>query len=338
MLNLISISFSLKDETRELALPFIEDWYDTDKKHVIQATSGSTGTPKLIRIKKNQMRASARMTGEFFNLSACENALLCISPEYIGGKMMIVRALEFKLKLYTAPISANPIEVLDLPIDFAAMVPLQVQTILEQNPEKLNLIRYLIIGGAPVSRQLEKQLLEYSCEAYSTFGMTETISHIALKRLNNTNAPFIGIGESSFSTRDGQLTVNSPELGISNLVTNDVVEIIHPQAFLWKGRSDHVINTGGVKVFPEQIEQKLSSHFQHGDYFITSVPDERFGQCVVAIILKDKISKEELMSSCGVLLEKYEQPKKVYVAGHFVYLANNKLDRTGTLRELGYRA
>ncbi len=334
MLDLISISNSLKDETRELALPFIEEWYAKDKKQILQATSGSTGTPKLIALQKDQMSASARMTGEFFNLSACKNALLCISPEYIGGKMMIVRAIEFQLKLYTAPISANPIEALDLPIDFAAMVPLQVQTILEQNPEKLNLIRNLIIGGAPVSAQLEKQLQAYSCQAYSTFGMTETISHIALKRLNNTNAPFEGIGKSSFSTLDDQLIVDAPELGLSHLVTNDVVEIIHPQAFQWKGRSDHAINTGGVKVFPEQIEQKLSNHFQPTHYFISSAPHERLGQCVVAVILKDKITEQEFMSACRELLEKFEQPKNVYVAEHFIYLANNKLDRTATLGEL----
>jgi len=273
------------------------------------------------------------MTGDFFQLDKCHTALLCISPEYIGGKMMLVRAMEYQLTLYTTPVNANPIKELTVPIDFAAMVPLQVQTILDTNPEKLDLIRYLIIGGAPVSKQLEEQLQTSSCIAYSTFGMTETISHIALKRLDNTNAPFVGIGKSTFAEKEGCLVVTSPELDIKDLMTNDVIELISSTSFRWKGRNDNVINTGGVKVYPEQIEQQLSGSFNTEHFFISSKKDERLGECVIAVLLRPKIKKEEFQKACIQLLSKYEQPKELFVAEQFVYLANNKLDRIGTLSQ-----
>jgi O-succinylbenzoic acid--CoA ligase len=242
--------------------------------------------------------------------------------------------MEYQLTLYTAPVNANPIKELTVPIDFAAMVPLQVQTILDTNPEKLDLIRYLIIGGAPVSKQLEEQLQTSSCIAYSTFGMTETISHIALKRLDNTNAPFVGIGKSTFAEKEGCLVVTSPELDIKYLMTNDAIEIINSTSFHWKGRIDNVINTGGVKVFPEQVEQKLSSKFNTEHFFISSKKDERLGESVIAVLLQNEINKEDFKNQCTRLLEKYEQPKESYVLEHFVYLANHKLDRKRMLNEI----
>jgi o-succinylbenzoate---CoA ligase len=334
MLKFISISKNHNDETQLKAIPFIEEWKNESKTFITQQTSGSTGKPKLISIDKRQLIASARMTGDFFQLEKCQSALLCISPEYIGGKMMLVRAMEYQLDLYTAPINANPIKELTVPIDFAAMVPLQVQTILATNPEKLDLIRYLIIGGAPVSKQLEERLQTSSCIAYSTFGMTETISHIALKRLDHTNTPFVGIGKSIFSENNGCLVVTSPELGIKYLMTNDAIEIINSTSFHWKGRIDNVINTGGVKVFPEQIEQKLSSKYNTEHFFIASKKDERLGESVIAVLLQNEINKEDFKNQYTQLLEKYEQPKESYVLEHFVYLANHKLDRKRMLNEI----
>jgi O-succinylbenzoic acid--CoA ligase len=312
----------------------MEEWRNDKIQFITQLTSGSTGKPKRITIDKKQLIASARMTGDFLGLEHCTSALLCISPEYIGGKMMLVRALEYNLTVYTAPISSNPISELTVPIDFAAMVPLQVQTILERNPEKLNLIRYLIIGGAPVSRKLEEQLQAFACIAYSTFGMTETISHIALKRLDNTNAPFVGMGKSTFSEENGCLVVTSPELGIERLMTNDAVVLIDETSFRWKGRIDNVINTGGVKVYPEQIEEKLSGAYNTEHFFIASKNHERLGKCVIAVLLRSEIKKEEFQKTCIQLLSKYEQPKELFVVEQFVYLANNKLDRIATLKEL----
>ena len=334
MLKFISISNNSKDETQTSAITFIEEWLNAEKTFITQQTSGSTGNPKLISINKSQLIASARMTGEFFQLDNCKTALLCISPDYIGGKMMLVRAMEYQLQLYTAPINANPIAELKTQIDFAAMVPLQVKTILDYNPEKLDLIRYLIIGGAPVSKQLEERLQASTCIAYSTFGMTETISHIALKRLDNTNAPFVGIGKSTFSENNGCLVVTSPELGIKDLMTNDAIDLINSTSFHWKGRIDHVINTGGVKVFPEQIEQKLSGIFNTEHFFIASKKEERLGECVIAILLGSEIDKENFKNACTQLLDKYEQPKELHILEHFVYLANNKLDRIRMLNEI----
>lgn len=334
MLKFISISKNHKDETQIKAIHFMKDWKNKGEEFITQQTSGSTGEPKLISIKKNHLIASARMTGDFFQLEKCKTALLCISPEYIGGKMMIIRALEYQLKLFTAPVIANPIKELTVPIDFAAMVPLQVQTILDSNPAQLDLIRFLIIGGAPVSKKLEERLQSSRCITYSTFGMTETISHIALKRLDQSSAPFVGIGKSIFSANNGCLIVTSPELDIKDLKTNDAVDILDSTTFHWKGRIDNVINTGGLKVYPEQIEHKLSSKFNTEHFFITSKKDERFGERVIAVLLQSEIKKDDFNNQCMQVLKKYEQPKESYVLEHFVYLANNKLDRKRMLNEI----
>jgi O-succinylbenzoic acid--CoA ligase len=187
---------------------FLALWED-ENDSIDQLTSGSTGTPKKIKINKNLMRASARMTGAFFNLAKGQTALLCISPEFIGGKMMVVRSIEFELEIYATEISSTPLKNLNQPIDFAAMVPMQVSETLTHHPEKLNLIRNLIIGGAPVSKKLEIALQSINCTAYSTYGMTETISHIALKKLNNQNEPFKAIGETSFSIKNECLVIKA---------------------------------------------------------------------------------------------------------------------------------
>src|SRR5690554_7404662 len=192
---------------------FIATW-NNDSQSITQHSSGSTGPPKAINIPKWKMKASAKMTGEFLDLKNCKSALLCMSTAYIGGKMMVVRSLLYNLTLYVTNVTRNPLKDLTHAIDFVAMVPLQVEETLQENPEKLNLIKYLIIGGAPVSDELIERIRLFDCIVYSTFGMTETVSHIALKNLKNKEEPFKAIGNTYFSKEDDCLVSSNDSFDI----------------------------------------------------------------------------------------------------------------------------
>lgn len=323
--------FHENDPIVEETTLFIEAWNDS-KDFIIQQTSGSTGIPKEIRISKDKMRASARMTGSFFNLNNLNSTLLCISPEYIGGKMMIIRSLEYDLDLYVTSVYSQPLKKLDRKIDFAAMVPLQVMETLKHDPTQLNLIDNLIIGGAPVSEQLENDLLSIDCNCYSTYGMTETVSHVALKKLNGKNSPFYAIGSTNFDRSDkNQLVINAPDLGIAKLVTNDIVTIVDPKSFYWIGRSDFTINSGGIKIQPEEIEKKLSSFLPNGKFIIAGETDDRLGQRVILIgerSLEPIIDKDQL----SLILDRYEIPKAFFYVTELAKTRSGKIDRLETLR------
>lgn len=304
---------------------FIDVWSNASNS-IQQQSSGSTGSPKLIEIPKWKMEASAKMTGAFFNLERMNKSLLCISPNYIGGKMMIVRSIIFNLELHVADISSNPIKDLNEFIDFAAMVPLQVDTILNENPEKLDLIKYLIIGGAPVSLELEKRIQDRKCIAYSTYGMTETISHIALKKLDDKNTPFRSIGKTSFKENDGELIINSPELKIRDLQTNDIVELIDEKNFYWKGRKDFVINSGGIKIHPEIIEQKIKNEIKMNGFIVSSVSDVTYGEKII-IICEKNVHSELLKFIDNWSFDRYSKPKEIYAIDQLPLTKSGKIDR-----------
>lgn len=327
-LHFLTTDSKIADETAR----FMRSWED-DREVIEQFTSGSTGNPKKIEISKKLMRSSARMTGDFFNFSKGQTGLLCISPSFIGGKMMIVRSIEFDFELYATDISSTPLKYLNRPIDFAAMVPMQVSETLTHHPEKLNLIDNLIIGGAPVSKKLERALQQVKCKAYSTYGMTETISHIALKRLNDKDEAFKAIGRVYFTTDEDCLVINAPELNINSLKTTDVVNLINHNGFHWIGRSDFVINSGGVKIHPEVVENKLDTLFPKSQFIISSQPDEVLGQKVILIAeekLKPMIDCEMIKSK----LNKYENPKEIFYVKELSTRPSGKLDRHATLNLL----
>ena len=315
--------------TYKRCLHFVQEWKDSSAS-INQLTSGSTGQPKLINIEKSKMIKSAQMTGDFFELQNCQNALLCIPVEYIGGKMLMVRSDLYNLKIIPGPINSNPIENLTNTIDFAAMVPYQVQTILKKNPEKLNLIKYLIIGGAPTDSNMEKELQKYSCQSYATFGMTETISHIALKNLALLDSPFQMLGKGNISSKDNQLIINSPELAIDGLLTNDIVEIIDNQTFYWKGRKDNVINSGGIKIYPEEIERLVNLD----GFFITKEINQEFGECAIGIYNMELHNELAVKEACSSQLSNFQMPKKFVGATKFFYLKSGKLDKQRILKNL----
>ena len=300
---------------------FLIDWLSNESFILVQ-TSGSTGKPKQIILQKDAMIASAKATVNFFKLQPKSTALLCLSVDYIAGKMMLVRALTFGLHLDTVEPSSNPLNEINKSYDFVAMVPMQIK----ESLEKLNQIKTLIIGGAKVDYQLSEEILKTNCNAYETYGMTETISHIAVKK----------IGEKSFSilpniviSKDERncLVIEAKELSDEKIITNDIVELISNEEFIFKGRFDHVINSGGVKIFPEEIEEKLAKHI-FNRFFISSLPDEKFGEKVILVI---EGSSFQIDTTIFSELSKYEIPKEILFISQFAETETNKINRKKTL-------
>lgn len=309
---------------------FLKEWYD-ESPYVIGHTSGSTGTPKEIRLLKSDMLASAQITNRFFQIGAGSKMLLCLSPAYIAGKMMIVRALSAKADLLCVPPASLPLKTIEEPVQLAAMVPAQVAAILSDPEEtsRLSFVSQLIVGGAVLSPEVERRLSELPVVSYATYGMTETVSHIALRKVGCSNSYF-ALGDVTFSTDErGCLVIDAPHLSARRFVTNDVVTWVDSRRFEWVGRYDHVINTGGVKVFPEQIERKIASLLDVR-YFITSLPDEKWGEKVVLAIESpqpDEATLGRLRVALATCLNRYEMPKEIRFLSRFQETYSGKVVR-----------
>lgn len=303
---------------------FLDDWLD-DKDYVIVKTSGSTGAPKSIKLDKQAMVNSALATGVFFNLSPRDIVLQCLSSTYIAGKMMLVRAMVLGLEIDLIAPSSKPLDYIEKHYEFCAMVPLQ----LEQSFDKLHQIKTLIVGGAAVSQRLYDDIMKSSCAIYETYGMTETITHIAVKPINTGESSNFKILPNVEIQQDERqcLVINAPHVNVQNLVTNDVVELISDSEFQLLGRYDNVINTGGVKVFPEQIEKKLNMVIKER-FFIASQPDEVLGQKVILVI---ESSQNNLNTNFFNYLEKFEKPKEIYTIAKFLETSSGKIQRQKTL-------
>lgn len=285
---------------------FLTEWHN-DSPTVLVHTSGSTGKPKPMLVEKRRMEASARITCQFLGLREGDTALLCMPLDYIAGKMMVVRALTCGLRLVSVEPKGCP--AWKGPVDFAAMVPLQVWNLLQQAPERLRQIRHLIIGGGAINDELATALKDLPNHIWSTYGMTETLSHIALRRLNGPDrsdwyTPFEGV-EVSLS-EEGCLVINAPAVHDGRLVTNDIAEL-EGQRFRILGRKDNVICSGGVKIQIEEVERLLHPHL-HEPYIITKAPDTRLGEQVV--LLTESTDIDTVRHCCEQVLPKYWQPRR----------------------------
>ena len=307
---------------------FISEWYSSDDEMIVQ-TSGSTGKPKSISVKKKCMRNSAQLTGKTFSLKEGDTALLCIPMKYIAGKMMVVRALELGLDLKVVEPSSNPLNGIKEIIDFSAMVPFQLENSLNQ----LNKIKTLIIGGGQVSPKLVEKLQIESTQVYETYGMTETLTHVAIKPLNGPNISdlFRSLDGIHFEKDDrGCLAIHASALNPVPIVTNDLVELIDENSFRWLGRFDNVINSGGVKIIPELVEAKLLSIIPNNRFFINGESDESLGEKVVLVVEGNVI--EISFDS----LEKFEKPKEIYFISEFLETESGKIRRGETLKIIQY--
>ncbi len=309
---------------------FLMDWLD-DKTYVDVFTSGSTGTPKLIRLDKQAMVHSALATGDFFGINAGDTALQCLPSNFIAGKMMLVRAMILGLKLDLVASTSNPLAKLHKNYDFCAMVPLQVENSLED----LHKINTLIVGGAPASAALIARLQKVSTNIFATYGMTETITHIAVKPLNHLpkgkTASYKTLPNIHISTDNRNcLVIEAPRITSEKIVTNDVVEITSETEFNWLGRFDNIINSGGIKLHPERIEEKLCN-FINTRFFVTAVEDTQLGEKLILIIedTLENINIEALHKALkdSKKLSKFEVPKEIYTLKSFVETNTGKVQR-----------
>lgn len=292
---------------------FLAEWWSDSPGMELQ-TSGSTGAPKRMLATREAMMASAAASCRFFGLKPGDTALLCLPLQYIAGKMMIVRALVGGLNLIISEPSSTPLAGLERAIDFAPMVPMQVTTTLAQpnGAEQLAHVRTLLLGGGFVDPALEEQLQTLPCRVFTSYGMTETLSHIALRAANGPQrcdcyTPLPGVSLSL--TPDGTLQVTAPYLNIHNLPTNDLAEIGEDGTFRILGRADAVINSGGVKIQAEDIERTL--HRLTGLHVLAlPLPHPVLGQCVALLWEGSEDAESALHSACNTL-PKYHRPHLV---------------------------
>ncbi len=310
---------------------FLNEWFDASPIITVH-TSGSTGVPKELVVRKDRMMQSARLTCEFLNLQAGDTALLCMNLRYIGAMMMVVRSLVAGLNLVVRPASGHPLSDVEVPLKFAAMVPLQVYNTLRVPAERKRLEHtdILIIGGGAVDDSLEAELKTIPIAAYSTYGMTETLSHIALRRLNGEAAskcyyPFPSV-ELSLSA-ENTLIVKAPLICDDVLQTNDIACLCSDGGFTIAGRKDNVINSGGIKIQAEEMENRLQP-FIPVPFAVTAVPDPRLGQALT-LLIAGKPDIKELENKLQAMLETYYRPKHIFITELIPQTENGKIDRTG---------
>ncbi|MBU3013035.1 AMP-binding protein [Polaribacter vadi] len=339
--KLNGVSFSSVDEilsfSKSISVDihlFLQNWFSNEIAITVK-TSGSTGTPKSIQLKKELMINSAKATGNYFNLPQNTKALLCLPIVYIAGKMMLIRALTLGWQLDVIESNSNPLEIIKNKYDFSAMVPLQV----ENSISKLNLIKQLIVGGGVVSNSLQNKLQTVTTNVFATYGMTETITHIAVKKLNNFSNKNTNLVENLFYETLPNVTIyidernclviDAKKVSEEIIFTNDVVQLISDNHFKWLGRFDNVINSGGVKLHPEKIEEKLSKIITNR-FFVTGITNEKLGEKLILIIEGNK--QEVSFENCS--LSKFEKPKEIYFVSNFIETETGKIQRKLTIQQI----
>ncbi|MDZ7935734.1 MAG: AMP-binding protein [Emticicia sp.] len=342
---------------------FKKAWESGQETFEIQ-TSGSTGTPKTIILHRKQMLASVRMTAKAFNLQAGDTAFCCLNVDYIAGMMMLVRAFEIGMDLVVVEPKSNPFEDIERHLyllktnrgqNFFAFVPLQIQTILESKPvflEILNAAKAIIVGGAAVNDSILEKVQTIYRPVYVTYGMTETLTHIAIKRINGSEK------DDFFNTLDGVdvklndescLMIKSKTTDNEWITTNDVAEIINGSSFILHGRIDNVINSGGVKIqlekiekFAEMVLKKLKTDQQKldGRYFVYSLPDEKLGERLIFVLEKatneafpsrEDATKIDILQGFKEILPKFEVPKEVFFVEKMIETPTGKIDKIKTI-------
>lgn len=324
------------------AISFCQEWLSGENIFT-QHTSGSTGTPKIIEISRGQMIASAKATQEFFKTDENTKLLCCLDPSYIAGKMMLARAMIWNSTVIVIEPKSNPLlGLIEIP-EFVAIVPLQVEACLKDKTSlhKLKAIKHLIIGGAPVSSILKDVLIKNKIQAYQTYGMTETVSHVALAKIEAGELNYKILPGVEFGVDErNALWVKSASSNNEVIQTNDLAELINQNSFRWLGRADFIINSGGVKIHPELLESKAESAvhsiFPNSAFFFFGQKDEKLGEKLcLAIEAEDFLGKEgKLFEILKLELAKYEVPKNIFQCSAFVRTNSGKINRPKTVEKL----
>ena len=317
----------LSFEEQQALVGFFDAWENNlDKIHL--QTSGSTGDKKNLFAQKVMMRSSAKMTGNFFKFSDNSTLLHCLPISFIAGKMMAIRALTYNTNvIFTSPKKPLSFDA-SYPIDFAAMTPHQYSKCLTEAPEKLGNIKTILLGGSAVNSELEAHVLDQKHRVYHSYGMTETYSHVALRELGK-QSNFKALEGIHFSQgENGELQIHAPLLGIDSLNTNDIVDLLNPYEFRFIGRKDFVVNSGGIKLQPEELERKLSGIMGKRPFFMAGVPCKLLGEKLVLFVEGSDNVDATLFPH---VLSNYEKPKSIIYCGEFCLTETGKLDRKKTI-------
>lgn len=315
---------------------FVLDWI-SDSAIVEVKTSGSTGKPKRIQLEKEKMIQSAKRTGSFLNLKPKTTALLSLPTDFIAGRMMVVRAFVLGLNLIPVAPKGNPLEFKNEDFYFAAMTPMQVLNVFKNDKGSIKLcrIKNLIIGGGEISKELAQKISKLRNNSWHSYGMTETITHVGLKKLNGSNQTgyFEALPGVTFEKDQRDcLVIHASYLSENSIITNDIVNLYSTSRFEYIGRFDNVINTGGLKFSPEDIEKKLE-HYLDQKVLIVGLPDEILGQKIAAVIEGSKENIIDFQMVCKkARLSKFENPKEVYYLAEFPRTANGKINRKALLK------
>lgn len=331
----------VKDEYIDQTFAFCQNWLN-DKEEFELQTSGSTGTPKTIRISRSQMEASALATQAFFKIKLGTEILVCLNTQMIGGKMMLVRGINWDADIYLTKPEMNPLKNFDKArkFDFCAMVPLQVEACLadKNDHKKLSNIKILLIGGAPSSADLIDRIMQSEINAYQTYGMTETVSHIAIAKIERRELVYRTLPDIEIGTdNENRLWIEAPMAKEKRLQTNDLVDLIDRHSFKWLGRADFTINSGGIKIQAEYLEAELAAYISpiYGDvsFFVIGQRDQKLGEKVVLFIeTSSQVEKkaQELLTVLKANLKKYHCPKNIYLLPEFIKTDSGKVNRTKT--------
>jgi len=311
---------------------FLKEWFSNKKQFEIQ-TSGTTGPPKTLLFPRESLVQSSKITNRHFKLNQLDVFLQCLPMHFVAGKMMVLRALTARGKCLALKPSGNPIKNLDVAVSFAAFTPHQLQNILDLNPEKLNLIKKAIIGGSPVNGVLEEELQPFSTRFFESYGMSETLTHIAIRPLNGNNRSPDFTVLNGFEIQIGkqnQLIINAGHLSDLPIITNDRVVLTEPDKFSWLGRLDDVINSGGIKIFPQELENKIAPLLDR-PFAIGKGKDKLLGECIVLFIEgipfnKNRLNK--LLTQFKKRLIKSEIPRRIKFIDTLPQNKNNKLIRS----------
>jgi o-succinylbenzoate---CoA ligase len=311
---------------------FVQKLLDPGIKSISFNTSGTTGQPKEVSYSKEQILQSANNTCRYFGINGSSKLLLCLPTQFVAGRLMMARAFVSGASLIWEEPSLNPIEYAE-EVDLAAFTPAQVLTIIS-NPkgrQKLEAIPQVIIGGGEISFTLEKELTPFKNNIFATYGMTETLTHVAVRKIGQPIYHSV-YDDLLFSVnKDNCLVINLPCINTEAIITKDVVELINEKSFIWKGRLDHVINTGGVKVNSEDIEQRIikAGILSESQFYISAQKDEIFGEVPVIVLLRGDsyANMATLLSQVNSKLNKYELVKHVIILDKFEFTPTGKLKR-----------
>lgn len=328
-----------RDHTHQASFQLIQDWL-CNKQSFSFLTSGSTGTPKPIELSRTQMEASARGTVETLSLTSAEHFFVCMNTAFIGGAMLLVRALMLEATITLQEPTGNPLLLISEhhPYTFASFAPLQLFPILKNEhneTQKLNRFKRILVGGGGIDPLLVNKLVRLNVKVYHTYGMTETVSHIALKELGNQQS-FNALPGVQLRTDDRNcLAICCAATNHKWIQTNDVVDLIDPHTFTILGRADEVINSGGIKVWPAKVEQAIREVFGPAitNVFVYGLPDVKLGQQLIAVIETQTANSINYpLQQLEHVLSKYEIPKQYFTLSAFKYTLTGKINKVETLK------